>query len=512
MFQLLQPLMLFSLAGLAVPIAIHLWNRKRGRRIKVGSVALLQETQSRRVSSIRLNEVGLLLLRCVLLGVLALLLAGPQWSTVQKNTQKTWVLVSPGLLAAVKDSNSRVRQTLDSLAGANRELRVFTKDFTVFSLQSVPKWNNTAAASLNYWSLLREADQRLPARTPVYLLTTERLDALQGKRPAVDVDVRWLTFEGKDSATYWLADAYQTSTDSIAVYLGESKPEGNRLVTLRLPPVNDTFPVVADASLQIMGRSGQWQVSLINQVSPALTVDTSTYSIAIYAGKDFSEDARYVKMACEAISRFTRRKLVVNNISEKKTIQGKPHWIFWLSHEPMPESLLGANATLFRYPAGKATEAADTWLRLPQPISRPVRIYREFAQASGEAVWFDGYGRSVLGFAPRKSQFVYQFNTRFHPEWNDLVWHEAFPQALLSLFNQHLWPARGKLLPKDDQRLVDARQLMPGRTANPGKAVSEKGEEISLREPLLVVMLLLWVLERWLSDRTKKQAIPTITA
>jgi hypothetical protein len=38
----LNPLYLWALLGLAIPVAIHLWSRKEGRTIKVGSIKFLK--------------------------------------------------------------------------------------------------------------------------------------------------------------------------------------------------------------------------------------------------------------------------------------------------------------------------------------------------------------------------------------------------------------------------------------------------------------------------------------
>ncbi|MEP6750371.1 MAG: BatA domain-containing protein, partial [Bacteroidota bacterium] len=63
MFQLLQPIWLFALAGVSIPVIIHLWNRKPGKTLKVGSVALVEENILSYKKTIKLSELLLLLLR-----------------------------------------------------------------------------------------------------------------------------------------------------------------------------------------------------------------------------------------------------------------------------------------------------------------------------------------------------------------------------------------------------------------------------------------------------------------
>src|ERR1700683_1027785 len=72
----LVPLMLFGLAGVAIPPIIHLLNRRRFDVIDWGAMQFLQisETTRRRLL---IEEVLLMLLRMGLIGILVLGLAGP---------------------------------------------------------------------------------------------------------------------------------------------------------------------------------------------------------------------------------------------------------------------------------------------------------------------------------------------------------------------------------------------------------------------------------------------------
>src|SRR6185369_4812686 len=89
-----NPLYLFSLAGLAIPLAIHLLSRKEGKIIKMGSVRHVVETSTQQFKGIKLNELILLALRCAMTIVFSLLLSGLQ-CTNQGNEK--WVLVEKEL-------------------------------------------------------------------------------------------------------------------------------------------------------------------------------------------------------------------------------------------------------------------------------------------------------------------------------------------------------------------------------------------------------------------------------
>jgi len=50
--QFLHPAMLIALAGLLLPLAIHLSNRRRGRIILFGSTQFLEATQRKKISQL----------------------------------------------------------------------------------------------------------------------------------------------------------------------------------------------------------------------------------------------------------------------------------------------------------------------------------------------------------------------------------------------------------------------------------------------------------------------------
>src|SRR4051812_887055 len=102
-----NPIFLWALAGLSIPVAIHLLSRKEGKILKLGSLRHVQETSTQQFRGIRLNEISLLLLRCALIAIFGLMLAGV-FLTVPNNTK--WVLVEKGLQA-----QPRINTMIDSL-------------------------------------------------------------------------------------------------------------------------------------------------------------------------------------------------------------------------------------------------------------------------------------------------------------------------------------------------------------------------------------------------------------
>jgi hypothetical protein len=73
----LNPIMLAGLAAVAVPIIIHLLNRRKFRKVVWAAMRFLQNAVEQNQRRLRIEDMILLALRCLLLALLALALARP---------------------------------------------------------------------------------------------------------------------------------------------------------------------------------------------------------------------------------------------------------------------------------------------------------------------------------------------------------------------------------------------------------------------------------------------------
>lgn len=174
-----NPTYLWGLLGLAVPLAIHLWNKKEGRTIKIGSVQLLTQANPKQASSLQLNEWFLLLLRVLLLTILVFILASPQTRKKIEPTPLVY-LIEPSLF-----ENKEIRAMVDSLPEESTYL--LQKDF--------PKWTRDTGVkneykTPNYWQLSRET-QSLHADS-IVVFTRGLLQGIKGERPLINSAINWL--------------------------------------------------------------------------------------------------------------------------------------------------------------------------------------------------------------------------------------------------------------------------------------------------------------------------------
>ncbi|WGK64697.1 BatA domain-containing protein [Croceiramulus getboli] len=186
-----HPAWLWGLLGLLVPIAIHLWSRRKVRVIKVGSIQWLQETTSRKSNRIQLHEYALLALRCLILLLVVLLLSGPQLRNPVDASPVTF-LVDP-LLA----ESTRVKAAREQNPEA--EWRWFSPEFPVYDASDEAERKKEVP---NYWQLSRDMES-LPTDS-IVVYTQSRLSGVRGKRPELMKPVQFIVLPDESSLSQLL--------------------------------------------------------------------------------------------------------------------------------------------------------------------------------------------------------------------------------------------------------------------------------------------------------------------
>lgn len=181
MLALANPMALIALAALVVPLVLHLI-RRPVPTVRLGSLKFLTESQ-RRLRSVRWRDLLLLLLRCGLLTILALLVAGPRW-VPSGDEPVRWVVLLPGV-----ELGPEGLRRIAELEEAGHDIHYLAAGFP--SEEPTP-----AEAGLDAWSLMREGDFRLPAGSAWVVVGPAQADYFRGDRPVLRrLRVTWETAE-----------------------------------------------------------------------------------------------------------------------------------------------------------------------------------------------------------------------------------------------------------------------------------------------------------------------------
>jgi Aerotolerance regulator N-terminal len=499
--MLLNPIWLFALAALSIPVAIHLWNTRRGKTLKVGSIMLINASAQKSSMSIKLNDLLLLLLRCLLLASLAFVLAMPFWQRgISSATIKGWLLIPK---ENARESYQKFKPEIDSLSKAGFEFHYFNKGFDKAELNAVLASNKDSkpteqkTKTSSYWSLIQQLDAQVPPSLPVYLFTPNGVTHFTGSKPQVSLDLHWRAFTAADSSSTWIEQAWLTNKNNIEIVEGNSRSTGTYFTNYIIQS-----PEKNNSPFQVSTDSGRLTVALKNAEKP-VAVDTSTFHFAIYSEKN-TTDADYLKAALASVVQFTGHKAIIKQYGDASQISAHQNWIFWLSQKPKGKLLAQNSNNLFIYETGKIKEV-NSWINQGDESLSPQKnsLYRLIIPNDNrrQTLWNDGFGDPVLSLEKQQQTNIYHFYSRFDPLWNDLVWTDDFPKILLRLItNTSSNPDE-----KYERRIMNAKQVLPTMS----KQVHPLNNKITKSDDLThycwLVLALLFLMERWLVN--KKAAI-----
>jgi hypothetical protein len=488
--QLLQPIWLLAASGILIPIAIHLWNIKQGRTLKVGSIALLTRTSQEHARSLRFTELFLLLVRCLLIMLLALLLAQPYWRNA--GSGKGWILMEQ---KDARQAYTQFKPVTDSLLQAGYEFHLLDEGFEKKDIQSILKEDKDTAQinSVSYWNLVKQLDKKLPKGFPVYLFTGNRLSRFSGPRPEVSIAVKWETFTGKDSITTFISKAYVTSSDSIMVIKGETGPS-TTVYTQESIAINK--PRQKDIALQVINGN----LAVQYKEDAPILVDTAALTITIFSD-NYLNDARYVQSALQSIQQVNKKKIRLSVTNKLAAVTGKQDWVFWLSDQSVPLNI--NTVTLFAYEKGNAIPV-HSWLRPGKRIAMQVPLYKRISyQPDGASyIWNDGFGKPVLTKQTSGDKQFYRFYSHFDPSWNDLAWDASFPQLIYELIEPAVLE---ETVNNFDQRIIGESKIQLNTTIVKKNMGALNADTIDAKHILWAIILVLFFVERFFSFKPKKE-------
>jgi len=299
-----NPSYLWALLGLLVPLAIHLWSKKEAKTIKIGSIQLLDESNSRQSSSIQLNEWLLLLLRMLIIALIVLLMAGPQWRTKGNQKQITY------LVEASIANEASISAVLDSLQ----------EDSPVFLLKNgFPEWEDNADYQSdkdqpNYWQLVQKMDSL--RSDSIVVFTKALVKGVKSMRPNTQKKIHWVVMEPEETQDQPLMAFKRDSGVELitASSSGRATKINKEVLEKGFEMNNDSLRLLSDESISI----------------PLKTLDT--LQINLYVEDGFEREGKYIEASFSALSTFLKREIVIHK--EDGPTNNQADLNIWLHNEP----------------------------------------------------------------------------------------------------------------------------------------------------------------------------------
>ena len=541
MFTLLNPTALLALTGLLVPVAIHLWNRRPGREVAVGSLRWLAADANRRLRNLKLEQLGLLLLRAALLAVLAVAVAGPVWRQPLPASRGV-VLLSPEVLRL--PALATLRPGIDSLRRRGYALRWLAQDFP-----NVPRkqWrtditdkdeiaqDSVAPKEIlgTTWARVQQATATFPGQ-PIVVVTSATLRQFQGSRPRLAAAVTW-QLVSDSASSQWLqaANVHGRQADTLQLLIGRSNEGGTRFYFQHVPyQAQAASPIrvkgVGTFRLRSNQRGGRKSVLIpidsTGGKALGIAVTDKPLSVHVYATPAYAAEARTLLAGLRAAALGLPVPPQITATAVPPAA-GPSGWLFWLSDQPLPPAwreAVAQGAQVWQEAAGPGV--ADT-AQLTNTADEAAIFRRESklpaAFSAGQPVWADSYGRPVLTRLRIGNGAIHHFSTHLSAPWSQLADSPDLPSQLLKLLQPDLADEHPPLpteldhqLARYDQRALGPAQLTTTARAQPSVASSPLPNQrtTDLRPWLVLVAGLLFLLERLLARRQENRTITSIAS
>lgn len=459
MLQLLYPLGLLAAIGILVPVLVHLWNIKSGKTLKIGSISLLGAASNQRSTHLKVSDWPLLLIRCLLLLLLAVLLAQPLYRSEQKAAQPAgWILLEKQSLGKAWKNK---RKEMDFLLKKGYEIHDFNTGFSKLELKDTSTvFSLPAAVPLSYYSLIRQLNAERQQGTKIYLYTANRLNRFEGDQPDHHLNLNWKFFSSEQSDL----DTPASTSDQDAQAKGKKKLTGT---------------------------------------------DSSSLTVMIFSNGQLM-DAPYVRAAVNAIADFSKRKLLIRDIQSLQQIKQPVNIVFWLSDQSLSAAQLKKlpDGILFFSYAGKKTEKLKSVIHYqPGSAAQEIALYQRkiIQQDQGKAIWRDGFGTPLLTLDSSLAIRHYQFYSRLNQGWTDLVWSNGLVDALLPLVIPHQEAEFG--FPETQLAAQTVSDVPALRTIPVAlKPAAEKASAVlsadqPLSAPFWWLLFIVFFIERWITYR-----------
>jgi len=308
----LNPTYLWALLGLAVPIAIHLWGKKEGRTIKMGSIQFFKESDPKKTSSISINEWWLLLLRILIIGIIVGILAEP---ALQKKKSKNEVayVIEPSIAL-----DADFKDLVDSL-DLGHDLKLLQKGFPDLETEDLDSANNTTS---DYWQLANQME-KLPADS-IVVFTRAKVAGIQGKRPGINKKINWIIVNAEDSKSVPVEARRKENGIGLISMLSDDKHIKFKKETVS----------INDARLEINNEGDSVEVTEADENHRLALKKEIEINVQLFYSDSRADEARYIESAFSAISKYLDvdiKLFKTRNRDSLKIQEGNP--LIWLSNE-----------------------------------------------------------------------------------------------------------------------------------------------------------------------------------
>ena len=277
----INPIWLYGLLGLSIPLLIHLWSKKEGKTIKVGSIQFFPESETRQSSKLHLNEIFLLILRSLIVALLVMLIAQPILISSKKR-DRTTVLIAPNLL-----QDEQIGAVLDTILSGDYNVKLLTAGLPDYDAdQTIHETDGD-----EYWQLMPEIENL--ASDEIIVFANNSLASFKGKVPTSSKQLNWYAIPPKNKVFQVLkATVFEGEYHVLLGEFGEMETKVDRLTFTSQNEVDN---------LQFRSDNGALQLKHISQENWVTIDEAELTNVSINYDEEFLVDAQLLAAAFRAI-------------------------------------------------------------------------------------------------------------------------------------------------------------------------------------------------------------------
>ena len=309
----LNPTYLWAFLGLLVPIAIHLWSKKEGKTIKIGSTQLLKTGDTKESRSIQLNEFWLLLLRLFLTSVLVLILSNLHIRKKVENNPLTYIVESSLL------QDKEFKSILDTIS-TGVPVRLLQNGFPEIDLNTNYKIGTTVP---NYWKLAK--DMQSLRSDSIIVFTNAYQSGFRGIRPEITKTIEWIPLSKNKTNKHLLAvNKFNKQLELLVMNSNDQQVSFNK-------------DVLQSNTTKIKWNTSKDSIYYLDKWTAINTKSTS--EILLFYDVVYSSEAKYLEASFKVVSKYINHKINLvktNDLESAEPIASDI--VIWLSKKPIPNT------------------------------------------------------------------------------------------------------------------------------------------------------------------------------
>lgn len=181
---------LFGLLSLVIPLIIHLFNKSRGRLVRVGNINLLRQSRQRRVTEVKLAQYLLLALRLAIFFLAAMVLAQLARQGLATTGNDT-AYVAPAWLQNASTA------ALDDMLTASADTDIFLleagfRPLSAALAREIAQTKETLSGPPGQWALLAERLGNIRHLGGVKVYSVARVPGYGSRLPNLPAKVQWV--------------------------------------------------------------------------------------------------------------------------------------------------------------------------------------------------------------------------------------------------------------------------------------------------------------------------------